>query len=170
MDFQAYQQVIHVNSKGNLFLIGEAEYQARYDDEEPLMILPIQGKKDVAQIRHVVDDFLLERIPNWKNPARNRILLGLTEAVTNVVKHTPGGQVLLYIDKIGPRFHVIDEGTGLEFNRLSCLLFAKGFSASGSLGAGFPLMIRFFKQILVCSSTMGTKLVLRSDLTQFLRS
>lgn len=166
MDFQAYQQVVHMLTQGTLCLMEQAEYKAKYDHEKPLMVLPIQGKEDVAHIRHVVDSFLQERIPNWKDPARNRILVGLTEAVTNVVKHTPGGQVLVYIDEVGPRFHVLDEGPGLKLSSLSYLLFAKGFSTSGSLGAGFPVMMAFFKQILVCSSPEGTKLVLRSDLSQ----
>lgn len=147
-----------------VIIIDHEEYEARYGRQKPVVMFPIRGQSDVTLTRHLVDEYLKERLSLWKDPSRARILLALTEAVTNVVKHTPGGALSVYIDAVGPRFHVIDRGKGLHPDCPMCKFFRKGFSTTASLGAGFFVMMQYFREIVLCTSSRGTKLVLCSDL------
>lgn len=158
--FTTYKQVVQAVTQGALQLLSPEEYEREYGQDQPLLTLDIQDKSDITHIRDEVDRFLMERLDNWEDPLRSRALLCLSEAVTNVVKHTPGGQILVFIDSTGPRFHVVDRGKGLDLNKLPYMLFVKGFSTGNTLGAGFPIMMRYLKQITVCTSPNGTALVL----------
>ncbi|NLJ79718.1 MAG: sensor histidine kinase [Firmicutes bacterium] len=150
--------------RGSLRLIGKKEYEAGYGQDKPLLTLPLQKKEDVSAARSQVDRYLTELVPRWKTAAGKRALVALSEAITNVILHTPGGQVLLFLDEGTPRFHVIDQGPGLRFWQLPSILFTRGYSGRGSLGAGFPVMMGCLKRIVVCTSKEGTKLILYPDL------
>lgn len=139
------------------------EYDDKYGSDAPLLRLEIEEYSDIAIVRHSVDNFLEERFLSWNNPFRKRVLLGLTECVTNVVKHTSGGYVLVFLEEEGPCFHVIDRGSGLVCHGLLCQTFTKGFSTVGTLGLGFSIMQKYFESIEVCTSSRGTKFVLHSD-------
>ncbi|HHY10056.1 MAG TPA: ATP-binding protein [Firmicutes bacterium] len=148
----------------SLSCIDESMYKSLYGKEEPLRVYLIEKKSDVTFIRHAVDKLLKAAAAAWVDPARRGILLALTEAVTNVVKHTPGGKVLVFLTADGPRFHVIDRGKGFPQGKLPCLWFKKGYSTSDSLGAGFLMMMKYMREIVVCSGVKGTILIMQADL------
>ncbi len=159
--FSTYKQVVQAITNSSLQLLSPEEYEAEYGSAEPLLVLKLQNKSDIAHSRDEIDRFLVEKLEEWDDPFRSRVLLCLAEAMSNVIKHTPGGRVLVFIDSTGPRFHVEAFGSGLDLNKLPYMLFVKGFSTSDTLGAGFPIMMRYLKQITISTSPNGTALVLR---------
>lgn len=161
--FSAYQEVIPLVTEGQVRLISSDQYAAEYGDEQPLLSLPVTTKADVRRVRKAVDQFCHQKFAAWRE-VRHPILLALNEAVTNVVKHTPGGKVLVFLAESGPRFHVQDFGAGIALDELPHMLFMKGFSTTTSLGAGFTIMRHYLHQIEICISHEGTTLILHSDL------
>lgn len=139
------------------------EYQARYQSWEPVGELKIESKADIARIRRELDTCFAAHLSCWSK-VRLPVLLAVSEAVTNVVKYTPGGRLLVYADTAGLSFHVIDYGTGLDLDVLPSLLFGKGFSTSSSLGMGFPIMDKYADAVTAYTSGRGTILVLQFDI------
>lgn len=165
MEFEDLRIGLKRVTGGAFLLISEEEYEAKYGGEKPLLELPIRQKEDVSRIRHAVDAFLQKSFANWNGSTRQRALLALSEAVTNVVKHTPGGWMELYVEDEVPRFHIIDRGEGLPLSDFPYLFFVKGYTTSQSLGAGFSVLMQCAGKIELCTSKRGTKIVLRCNLT-----
>lgn len=161
--FEAYQEVLPLVTENRVKLITTQEYQAKYGLKSPVLSLDITSKDDISRIRHKVNNFLAETVPEWEN-ARNQVLLCLTEAITNVVKHTPGGELLVFLDGNAPHFHIKDRGNGIVLDKLPTMVFVKGFSTAPSLGAGFAIMMRYMKQIEICTNKGGTTIVLHPEL------
>lgn len=162
---KAYYRAVRAILQGSLIFMKEPKYKIKYAREQPLLMLPIKEANDVSNIRHTIDTLLTTKT-GWKNPARSRILLAVSEAVTNVVRHTPGGQILVYLDEVGPRFHIIDRGPGFDRRSLPVFLFVEGFSKGNTLGFGFSIIIKYTKQMVISTSSGGTKLVLTFDLVE----
>lgn len=162
--FQAYKKVIQAVTQNSIMLITPEELDERYAQTTPLLVAKISKKQDIAVCRELVDDYLRDHLTAWANPLRNRVLICLSEAVTNVYKHTPGGQLEMYLDDKELRFHVIDTGKGLDLEQLPYMIFLKGFSTNRSLGYGFPIIVRYMSQVIVCPTEEGTTLILRADL------
>ena len=163
--FQVYHNVIEALTQNPLTLLTPTEYDLKFGQEQPLLSLPIREVEDIRRCRQEVDEFLKDKLPKWTKSVSHRVLLCVSEAVTNVIKHTPGGRLDLIIEGNNPRFHIIDKGSGLDLNKLPYLLFLKGYSTEdNSIGYGFPIIIRYMSKVLVCTSKAGTKLVLYPDL------
>ena len=92
--FAAYQEVIPLVTCGTLRLISPEEYQNAYSKDKPLLVIDIKQKDDVRLVRQTVDQFFSGVFTTWSE-VRGGILTALSEAVTNVVKHTPGGRLLV---------------------------------------------------------------------------
>jgi anti-sigma regulatory factor (Ser/Thr protein kinase) len=133
-----YREILPKITHGRVRLISPAEYRAAYAGDDPLLIIDVEQKDDIPRVRQTVDEFFADFIPHWKE-VRSPILTALSEAVTNVVKHTPGGRVLVYLESTGPRFHVEDCGSGMDLAKLPAMVFVSGYSETSSLGAGLPL-------------------------------
>ena len=151
---------------GTLRLISPEEYQNAYSKDKPLLVIDIKQKDDVRLVRQTVDQFFSGVFTTWSE-VRGGILTALSEAVTNVVKHTPGGRLLVYLDPAGPRFHVEDYGSGMDLAKLPAM-FVSGYSEKSTLGAGFTIMMRYVEQIEICTSEAGVSLVLRTNVGQML--
>jgi anti-sigma regulatory factor (Ser/Thr protein kinase) len=164
--FAAYQEVIPLVTCGTLRLISPEEYQNAYSKDKPLLVIDIKQKDDVRLVRQTVDQFFSGVFTTWSE-VRGGILTALSEAVTNVVKHTPGGRLLVYLDPAGPRFHVEDYGSGMDLAKLPAM-FVSGYSEKSTLGAGFTIMMRYVEQIEICTSEAGVSLVLRTNVGQML--
>lgn len=163
--FRAYQEVLPALTQNSVVLLSPQEYQAKYGEDKPRLSMEIRGPEDVCRVRQAVDELLAQQLPGWSQ-VRCSTLTALSEAVTNVVKHTPGGRVLIYLGPRGPRFHVEDRGAGMDLSRLPSMVFVKGYTESGSLGAGYSIMLRYMKRIEICTSPKGTALVLWGDLKE----
>jgi len=158
-----YREILPKITHGRVRLISPAEYRAAYAGDDPLLIIDVEQKDDIPRVRQTVDEFFADFIPHWKEVG-SPILTALSEAVTNVVKHTPGGRVLVYLESTGPRFHVEDCGSGMDLAKLPAMVFVSGYSETSSLGAGFTVMLRYTQQMEICTSAEGTALVLRTHL------
>lgn len=144
------------------------EYHSKYGSCRPVREFEIAGKGDISLIRREVDRFFADRLAFWSE-VRLPILITLSEAVTNVVKFTPGGKLMIFAGEAGPCFHIIDHGGGLDLDVLLCIISGKRFSTCSSLGMGFPIMVRFAEEVTVYTSEQGTILVLQFDLDRIVK-
>lgn len=163
MKFEQVRSHIEKISGGRVSLRKYEEYHSCTCLSEPIREFRIESKEDIPCIRQEVDRLFEKSIRCW-GQVRWPILLTLSEAVTNVVKHTPGGRLLVFRRPEGPCFHVIDRGTGIDLDLASAILFDRGFSTSSSLGMGFPIMIEYGDRITLYTSNQGTVLILQFDL------
>lgn len=159
---ETYQEALSLVTHDRVRLITPEQYEEKYSTD-PILEMDIKSKDDIRRIRHAVDKLCSERVSSWKD-VRCTTILSLTEAITNVLKHTPGGRFLLYFEDDLPCFHVQDDGPGITLDKLPTMVFVNGFSTNTSLGAGFTIMLRYMKQIEFCITGDGTTLVLRPDL------
>lgn len=163
MTFEQCRAQIETLSGGRVALRKYEEYQLDNDSCEIVREFAIASKQDISHIRSEVDQLFEKVIPCWRH-VRWPILLTLSEAVTNVVKHTPGGRLLVGRHPNGLCFHIIDNGHGIDLERIPLTLFGKGYSTSASMGMGFPIMIKYVDKITLYTSERGTILILRFEL------
>jgi len=90
------------------------------------------------------------------------LLLACTEALTNALKHAGGGEFELR--RIGSRAQCVirDRGRGIDFDRLPKATLVPGYSTmTGSLGAGFTVMLEVCDSVLLSTGAHGTIVVLQ---------
>jgi anti-sigma regulatory factor (Ser/Thr protein kinase) len=91
-----------------------------------------------------------------------RVAVAVTEAATNVLKHAPGGQMLLATAAAGAcdvvEILALDRGPGMA-NVDRC--FEDGFSTAGSAGTGLGAIRRLASTLDVYSRPGGTALLIR---------
>ena len=85
----------------------------------------------------------------------------------NAVVHAGGGVGRVYVDRSRGvvQVWVRDEGKGIAFERLHRATLEKGYTTAGTLGHGFPLLIRCADRVWLFTSPSGTAVVVEMDLT-----
>ena len=105
-----------------------------------------------------------ERVCQFKQNSRD-ILLCLSEATTNAIKHAGSGEVILSVMDNKLIIYVLDNGEGIDLKKLPYSIFVNGFTTEeSSLGAGFLLMEKNVDRILLSTTNNGTFLALEKEI------
>lgn len=97
-------------------------------------------------------------------PAREARLseLVFAELAANTLRHGRQGQMAVYRYNGGLAILAKDQGPGIPLHALPSSLLVKGYStATGSLGAGYPMVIRLAKTLTIATSDQGTSILVR---------
>lgn len=121
---------------------------------------------DSMQVNNVHDipasrSFVSERLPIYHLvQSKMKVLLAVSEATTNVIKHATGGVVSLYCREDSLQVLITDKGSGIPLHEIPKTILVSGYSSKRSLGKGFSLMSMFSDQIMVHTSSSGTSILM----------
>jgi len=166
--FGIYKDVIGAVTQNKILLLSRKEFIKRMSDDFPIYSTKLTRVQDITKCRKEIDDVLIEKnLPWWSGKNRTSILLCLSEAITNAVKHAGSGEVLLSIKNGKLTIYVLDCGKGIDLKKLPYTIFIKGFSTEQtSLGAGFLLMEKYMDKIILSTSERGTFLALQKQMSE----
>lgn len=129
------------------------------------------------QINHAADvpmsrSFLNEHIPRLEEEPKikMKILLAVSEATTNLIKHATSGEVTIYLKDEILQVLISDKGSGIPLHELPKTILISGYSSKRSLGKGFSIMSRSANKVYVHTSAEGTNILLEFALNEKIMS
>lgn len=163
-ELEIYRDVIKAVTGGKLILMDEEESKKVAEEGEAIVEQEIADSTDLQKLRVSLKDFLGQF--NLSPRELLHLLLCITEAATNALKHAGGGKVTVKYDADILKVIVEDEGEGIDFKKLPKATLMKSYSDSStfSLGNGFTLMFRFTDRLYLKTSPTGTILILSKNL------
>lgn len=155
---QVYKDVIYAVTNGKLLLMEREEITKYAHEGEKIASMEISEAVDVGKARNIVEEIA----KNFKlsDPRIYDLVVCVSEAVTNVIKHARIGYMYVKKTKEKLQIWVEDEGPGIDFSQLPTFTLRKGFSTKPSLGYGFTILLELLDQLLLCTSAQGTIVVL----------
>lgn len=156
--FTIYRDVIYAVTQGKFILVNDEELPSYIDDGKKLAEVNISKGEDIGLARQISKQAINNLFPQYDKT--QKILLCVSEAATNIVKHAGSG--LFIIKRMNDetiRFIFKDRGPGMDFDYLPSMLFYKGFSTKISLGSGFNIIYSFVDEMILSTSKKGTTVV-----------
>ncbi len=166
--FGIYKEIIEVATQNKILLLSRRAFIKKISEDFLIYSTKLRETRDITRCRKEIDDVLIEKnLPWWSGKNRTSILLCLSEAITNAVKHAGSGEVLLSIKNGKLTIYVLDHGKGIDLKKLPDTIFTEGFSTEQtSLGAGFLLMEEYMDKIILSTSERGTFLALQKQMCE----
>ncbi|NGQ94909.1 ATP-binding protein [Brevibacillus sp. SYP-B805] len=154
-----YKEIIGALTHGKIMLIDQQELQDKLKElvKESELIF----QKSTTTLRDIREQVKrkLERF-GYPEKAHFGALLGVQEAVTNALKHAETGYMQVWADESRMLIVIADQGKGIELQDLPKATLLKGYSTTGSMGAGFLLMSKFSDRVYLKSDQYGTTVAL----------
>lgn len=154
---EAYREAILAVTGGRLQLTTLEEIEKLTGHGTWLAGGEVKQAADIVQARAQVAEVLANTFPSAR---RYGILLSLSEALTNVIKHAAGGKWTAWQTDKGLRLAVEDTGPGIKLTELPRATLMQHYSTKKSLGSGFTLMLYYSDRIYLATGREGTRLVL----------
>jgi anti-sigma regulatory factor (Ser/Thr protein kinase) len=113
---------------------------------------------DVPESRRFISGF----ISHYPAPFQSKLLLALSEAATNLIKHSTGGTVQLFHKEKDNMIQVLvtDTGSGIPINEIPKTILVSGYSSKRSLGKGFLLIQKSADKTRIHTSSKGTSILM----------
>ncbi len=156
-ELKIYRDVILAVTQGKLLLTIGQEIQSYIDTDSIHSEMRLLEPQDVARARTMVRG-VLETVP-LQGPRKAQMVLCVSEAATNVIKHVGEGKIVVCLLENSIRIIIQDNGPGIDISQLPQVTLRKGYSTKLSLGYGFTIMLDYLDQ-LIMSTKGGTTLVL----------
>ncbi|MEO7716790.1 MAG: ATP-binding protein [Capsulimonas sp.] len=119
---------------------------------------PLRSLDDVSLVRSRVRVALEARGASCDR--LDDLLMCVTEAATNSLKHAGGGSLSLWISETKISAMISDQGEGISPVNLARATLEAGFSTQGTLGMGFTLMIAMCDTLMLSTSPKGTEILI----------
>lgn len=153
----AYADVFSAVTGGRLLFMTEGEVDKSLG--EPLTEEgEITDYKQLSAIREEYRRILPEHFPEVDQT--DGMLVAISEALTNAVKHAGKGQYRLFKNGTMLQVWVHDYGPGIDFKTLPKATLLAGFSTKASLGMGFNIMLEICDRLLLATEAGSTTVVL----------
>jgi PAS domain S-box-containing protein len=92
------------------------------------------------------------------------LLTAVGEAAINALLHGGGGTALVSQTNAGTvQVRIDDQGTGIASHHLHRATLEKGYTTAGTLGHGFPLMLKTADRVWLYTGPSGTTVVIEQD-------
>jgi HD-GYP domain-containing protein (c-di-GMP phosphodiesterase class II)/anti-sigma regulatory factor (Ser/Thr protein kinase) len=113
---------------------------------------------DVPESRRYISSL----ISHYPAPFLSKLLLALSEAATNMIKHSTGGTVQLFHKEKEHMIQVLvtDTGSGIPINEIPKTILVSGYSSKRSLGKGFLLIQKSADKTRIYTSPKGTSILM----------
>ncbi|MDQ0253057.1 anti-sigma regulatory factor (Ser/Thr protein kinase) [Evansella vedderi] len=160
--WEVYRDVIYAATQEKFLLINKDEI-SEYQAGEVLCQEMIKKRSDIPRCREKVKVSLEDKKINGS--AMMGLLLVLSEAITNTIKHAEEGKMTLIEEGNEIRFIIEDKGPGFSLKDLPKLTLLAGYSTKRSMGQGFTLMMKMAKQVILYTSNEGSTLILTFDVS-----
>lgn len=123
----------------------------------PEVSIKIDSVEDLAYAKKVIEDFFCRK--NWNKNKIFDIIISVSEAVSNVLKHAQNGNINIYYEDDSAYISVSDSGEGIEIEDIPRLI-QKGESSKASLGMGFSIIIELSSAVWIHTNSNGTILII----------
>lgn len=128
----------------------------------PMETWRVAKSEDLRSIRRAMGD--IARANSMEDGKIYDLTLCAGEALTNCIKHAPGGIASLHVVARSLIFVVSDTGPGIEALNLPEVALTKGYSTAGTLGMGYKAMINLADKVYLATTEAGTTVAIRSDI------
>lgn len=156
--WQVYRDVIFAATQQKFLLIRKSEVD-RYREGDSICKARIVERSDIPKARDLAKLRLQESgLPNMVVMS---YLLVISEAITNILKHSREGQMTIVQTDSTVNVLVEDIGPGFPLELLPKMTLMAGYSTKKSLGQGFTLMMKMTDQIVLSTvPNEGSTLIL----------
>lgn len=156
--YQVYSDILFSVTQGRFNLIKSKQILPLCQEGKLLGKIDLRVPEDVNKARELMIRVLNDLLIDPKE--RYHILLCISEASTNVIKHADHGSLSIRKVKEYLRVCISDCGPGMDLEKLSKCIFLQGYSTKDSMGMGFCFMFKFTERIFLSLSQEGTELIL----------
>ncbi|MCL5055042.1 MAG: response regulator [Firmicutes bacterium] len=159
---QFYKEAISAVTSGKLELLEREELEAIRKKNQILAASEISAPEDIKKARDLVEKIAREE--NLQEEKIQDLILCVSEAATNVIKHGEKGAMTMTQEENLIRVWIEDNGPGIDFSNLPKATLMKGYSTKPSLGYGFKIMLELLDSLRLCTDKNGTTLLLETRL------
>jgi len=156
--YQVYSDVMFSITQGKFNLLDFEQIQPLCQEGILLGQIDLNVPEDVNNARELMTRILQDQQIEPKE--RYHIILCVSEATTNVIKHAKYGSLVIRKVRGYLRVCISDRGPGMNLEKLPKFIFLHGYSTKNSMGAGFGLMYKYAERISLSLLEDGTELVL----------
>lgn len=156
--FKVYRDVIYAVTQGKFNLLTSEESVLLASEGVLKQKIVLAVATDVNTAREATQAYLQKR--GCSQQRLFHIILSISEAATNVIKHAGQGVLQIRALEHGVRVSVADQGPGMDFDKLPNMIFLQGFSTKISMGYGFSIIYRFADKVYLSTSERGTYLAM----------
>ena len=155
---QVYRDVISAVTQNKLKLLLSASELPFYPPQTKVLEIKINNSDGLVSAKEQIEKYFVSK--GWSKTRIFDIIVSVSEAVSNVLKHAQNGIVSIF--GIGDKFHiwVSDNGKGIDFSDIPKSALQKGHSTRNSLGMGFCIMLELADQLLLFTHSMGTIIIM----------
>lgn len=158
---QGYVDVLDAVTGGKLILVTEDELRDMVGDV--LMApRPLEDTKSISSARREIAGC----IRDLSFDDRDSVMLAVSEALTNAIKHGGHGEYALYRAANCLQVVVRDFGRGIDFRELPKATLIQGFSTTSTMGMGFTIMLEVCDRVLLTTDSNGTVIVLEIEICE----
>lgn len=156
--FKVYSDVLYSVSQGKINLWETDQILSLNQDGESLGHIMLKKPEDVNNARELTMKILKKEHVEPKHG--NHIILCVSEATTNVIKHAFYGHLEIRKLEGYIRVYISDYGPGMDLQKLPNFLLLQGCSTKESMGVGFTLMFKYSEKVYLAPWEHGTVLAL----------
>lgn len=154
-----YKEVIFAVTNGRLLLMEKDEMDdllaQRFRATETV---ELANPRSVSSARHVAES--LGGAIGIPEEVLHDVVLCVSEAATNVIKHANGGRMQVGTEGDRLLIYFEDHGKGIDATTLPRATLMKGYSTMVSLGFGFTILLELLDRVNLHTSPEGTRLLL----------
>lgn len=145
-------------TNNKLFLVMDKnEFPEIVFEKHPDLSIKIDSVEDLACAKKSVEEFFYKK--NWNKNKIFDIVISVSEAVSNVLKHAQKGNLDIYYDHDSVYISVSDRGEGIELEDIPRFI-QKGESSKSSLGMGFSIILELASAVWINTNSNGTILIM----------
>jgi anti-sigma regulatory factor (Ser/Thr protein kinase) len=157
-EWKIYRDVMNAVTQRKFLLIKEKDAKKLIQSGHILYHGKVKERKDIPARREEAK-MSLENI-DLSSLRLNSLLLVISEATTNVIKHAEEGEIAVAKNENSLHVIVKDKGPGYVLKDLPNTILLEGYSTKKSLGQGFTLMLKIVDKIQLALTSEGSILVL----------
>lgn len=160
--YESYQDVIGKLSDGRIELV-QSQTKLRESLGTLVDSMKISVVDDVGRGRDLINKYL-NGISDAK--IKLKILLAVSEGITNIIKHAVDGRLSLYANGKTYQILIEDHGSGIPLHEIPKTILVSGYSSKKSLGKGFSVISKAANRLRVYTGENGTSLLLEFDMEE----
>lgn len=153
-----YRDVFYAATGGRLILVRHMDMPEWIGQTAREWFHPVTGPGDIELCRRLVTEQMSAESLNRK--LVSEMVLCVSEATTNALKHAGGGELRLMRTAEGWLAGVSDHGPGIDISLLPHSALLQGFSTRPSLGLGFTAIVKCMDRVVLSSSPEGVSVLL----------
>lgn len=158
---QIFREILLALTQNKLHLILDPSELGSINAGDRVRELELNLPTDVVVARKMVENWL-DEIGVDKSRRFNMVVC-VSEAATNVIKHAGIGKVILHQTEDKVQVWVQDRGMGIDFSELPKTTLLKGYSTKVSLGMGYTIMLELMDKIYLLTTPYGTLVIMEMN-------